>query len=292
MFSEKANSAIHLCDSETDCYALLATLTSNCRRFIIRGCYDPTLSDGNHLRSVLKEKQELFSKKITLSARKKKSGCKTNKRLKKREARSANMSIKAAQINIKRSNLAGNQHPKFLPINVVYLLEKDPPEQENPVEWILLTHEPIDTRENIEKIIEYYCARWIIEEYFKALKTGCSYEKRQLESYETLQICLSIFVPIAWFLLLLRAKSRTADSNPELYVPKDLIGILEEDTKANLRTSEEVLMALAKLGGHIKYNGPPGWLVLWRGLRELAAMKRGFELAQKIYLSRKRCDQS
>jgi hypothetical protein len=32
------------------------------------------------------------------------------------------------------------------------------------------------------------------------------------------------------------------------------------------------------LGGHIKNNGDPGWLVLYRGFRDLMLMERGWTL--------------
>ncbi len=37
---------------------------------------------------------------------------------------------------------------------------------------------------------------------------------------------------------------------------------------------------LAKLGGHIKYNGPPGWMSLARGYDELLSMEAGWLAAR------------
>jgi hypothetical protein len=34
---------------------------------------------------------------------------------------------------------------------------------------------------------DLYHRRWLVEEYFKALKTGCSLERRQVESYSALK---------------------------------------------------------------------------------------------------------
>jgi IS4 transposase len=48
---------------------------------------------------------------------------------------------------------------------------------------MLYTSEPIDTAEQLLTIVDQYRSRWVIEEFFKALKTGCAFEKRQLESY-------------------------------------------------------------------------------------------------------------
>jgi len=52
--------------------------------------------------------------------------------------------------------------------------------------------------------------RWTIEKYFKALKTDCQYEKRQLESAHSLLNALAILAPVAWRLVLLRHLARNA----------------------------------------------------------------------------------
>ncbi len=46
------------------------------------------------------------------------------------------------------------------------------------------------------------------EEYFKALKTGCAYDDRQLGDYESLVNALAVFAPIACTLLALRSQTR------------------------------------------------------------------------------------
>jgi hypothetical protein len=42
----------------------------------------------------------------------------------------------------------------------------------------------------------------------------------------------------------------------------------------------DVLLAIAALGGHIPTNAPPGWLVLGRGFHALLVMEVGWEAAQ------------
>ena len=60
----------------------------------------------------------------------------------------------------------------------------------------MLTTEETATASALERIVEIYRRRWTIEEYFKALKTGCSLEKRQVESYDAPREILALFVPI------------------------------------------------------------------------------------------------
>lgn len=52
-----------------------------------------------------------------------------------------------------------------------------PPEGEVPISWFLLNTEPIETQEEILAEVDYYRKRWVIEEFFKALKSGSKIEE-------------------------------------------------------------------------------------------------------------------
>jgi hypothetical protein len=66
------------------------------------------------------------------------------------------------------------------------------------VEWILVTTLPIDTEEDVRKIIQYYTVRWMIEVLFKTLKSGCRVEARRFEHVDRFLPCLAIYVIAAW----------------------------------------------------------------------------------------------
>jgi len=53
-------------------------------------------------------------------------------------------------------------------------------------------------------------------------------------------------------------------------------------------TVHEFFYALARLGGHQnrKGDGPPGWLVLWRGWTKLQAMLDGYDVARRTRCSK------
>ena len=51
-------------------------------------------------------------------------------------------------------------------MNTVLVREVDPPENDVPVEWLLLTSLPVDEIERVRLVIQYYCARWMIEVAF------------------------------------------------------------------------------------------------------------------------------
>jgi hypothetical protein len=154
--------------------------------------------------------------------------------------------------------------------------------------WRLVTNLPIDTPEQVAFAIDAYCARWAIEEFFKAIKTGCQYERRQLESCRALLNALAVFSVIAWRLLLLRYTARTAPDAPASSVlTSQQIRVLSRlstmkgpnvpkvDLPAN-PSAEDALRAVAQLGGHLRSNGPPGWQVLGRGYDSLLLVELGW----------------
>ena len=39
----------------------------------------------------------------------------------------------------------------------------------------------IDTLDDVRKVNQYYCVRWLIEVFFRTLKSGCRVEERRFE---------------------------------------------------------------------------------------------------------------
>jgi hypothetical protein len=150
-----------------------------------------------------------------------------------------------------------------------------------PVDWTLFTSEPIETAEQILAIVDAYRGRWPIEEYFKAIKSGCVFEERQLESKATIVKALALFVPIAWVLLRMRAASRSPiKASIDTVLTPAQITVLKKETGLPLRKNSSAAdgyLAVARLGGHIKNNGPPGWQVLGRGYAMLLLLAAGFK---------------
>jgi hypothetical protein len=273
---------IHIADSEGDDYRLLSQLNRRGYRYVVRGCCDRRIIDAEDrlLRTRLVLQSPVANRSVKLETR----TTNTSKRNAPREGRTAEVEVRAAAISIKRPMKLSSDVAATVDLNVVYVLEKAPPPGQPPIEWILLTGEPIDTPEAILAVVDMYRRRWLIEEFFKALKTGCAYEARQLESFATFGNALALFVPVAWGLLCLRALERT-DNNlgAEEHFTPDQIAVLRAKSRAPVHTVAQALAAIAKIGGHIKNNGRPGWLVLWRGLHDLLLLAQGFALARQMY---------
>ena len=174
-------------------------------------------------------------------------------------------------------------------MNIVRAVEIDPPPGEAPVDWMLYTSLPVDSPEQALEVIDLYRRRWLIEEFFKALKTGCAFEKRQLESVHALLNLLAVSVPIAWHMLRLRTLARVEPNAPgaslltaaQLHCLRQELGKPGRMLLPKEPTVRQVLLAIARLGGHLANNGDPGWITLGRGLQDLLLLERGYLLARR-----------
>ena len=101
-----------------------------------------------------------------------------------------------------------------MPVNVVRVWEPRPPKDAEPVEWLLLTSEPVETQAEVKAVVDGYRTRWVIEEYFCAVKTGCGFERRQLESAHALYNMLAFCLVLAYVLLLMRTLARDGGGSP------------------------------------------------------------------------------
>jgi hypothetical protein len=284
-------SPIHVMDREGDNYELLTHLLQHGDRFVVRLNYDRRLitgtADAPATLNAAMPRTILCERPVTVSARQ--VGARPRPLISRRPARPtrvATVRFAAAAVTFKRPRDHHHSLAASLAVNVVYASETDPPAGEAPIEWRLVTTEPIDTTEQVLRIVEWYRTRWLIEEFFKCLKTGCAYEKRQLESLDTLLVALALLAPIAWQLLLMRYLAR---ESPEVDATVALttrqIAILRATPTGRqlpaTPSMRDALLAVARLGGHLRQNGEPGWLVLARGMQKLRCMETGWIAAER-----------
>ncbi len=237
-------SLIHVEDREADIYDSLCARARDGVRFIVRAQTQRLVLGNEGFEAIGKHMRELprcFRRQVTLSPRpgspSKKKAAKeiVEKKATKRhssnpprEGRVVTLAFAAAEVILRRPRADDGcddaSIPPSLTLRAVHVIEESPPEGEAAVEWLLFTTEPIDTDEEIAFVVDSYRARWVIEEYFKALKTGCAYEERQLESYGALQRALSIFSVTAWRLLWMRFLAHHSPDAPasDLASPTEL----------------------------------------------------------------------
>jgi hypothetical protein len=283
---------IHIMDQEADDFALLARLDESRLRFVVRGSTGRLAeSHGRSIEEVLSTRPSKVFRTVKLNRR---SYRKAQGRHVPRDERKARLHVRWARLALPRPRY-GQTDVEELHVNAVHVFEPNPPPDTERIEWLLLTSEPVKSLDDATAVIDHYRARWVVEEYFKALKTGCSFEKRQLTSYAALLRALALFVPMAWHLLALRELSRSSQSVPAQHVFDDeqvhLLRVLLEQRAYELPEEPSVrqaMLGIAALGGHIRNNGDPGWMVLGRGYRKFNEAETIWRVAK----SRARSDQS
>src|SRR6266516_2582663 len=173
---------------------------------------------------------------------------------------------------------------------VIRVWEPEPPEGVEALEWILLTSVPTATLAQAWQRVDWYRARWIVEDYHQGLKTGCSIEERHLQSYEALRRLLGLLAPTAVRLLQLRAVAReTPERLASEILPTDLVQVVALLAKvpAAALTAQQCWYAIARCGGYLRRrtSGPPGWKTLWKGWFSVQTLLEGVHLATRLSLN-------
>jgi hypothetical protein len=269
--------AIHVMDREADWFELLEHLIAHKRRFVVRMAHDRRSSDGERVHDVLAGANAVAERDVQLAERGKGPGTNARATHPSRKVRRARLTISASRVEI-----ISWRTKHQVSLNFVRVVELEPPEGCAPVLWTLMTTEPISTAEQVLAVVDAYRARWVIEELFKALKTGCSFEKRQLGSYAALLNALAVSLPVAAFLLRLRSTARDNPDAPAATVIDPtllaILTVLARRPMPKAPTARDVAYAIAGLGGHLPRNGDPGWMTLGRGIEHLLEAARIVEL--------------
>lgn len=165
----------------------------------------------------------------------------------------------------------------------------------NPINWKLLTTHKINNFEEALQIVEWYSARWYIEQLFRILKKqGFGIEETELESGWAIRKLVLLQMPVMLKIL----QMNIAYSEPEGGQPinevfdQEQIKILELVNKKiqgkthklqnhnNPKNLKWATWIIGRLGGWKGYDsqGPPGVIVLKRGLDRFYYMLEGINL--------------
>jgi hypothetical protein len=270
-------------DREADSFELLSGLVEQGQRLIIRVRAETRrTADGGHVGAAAQGLSVLAEREIWVGAAKARYSNGKSKKAPRRARtnRVAKLQVRACTVQLPPpERMSGS-----VTMNLVHVTEIDAPEGQDPVDWKLYTTDPVATKEQVLLVVDRYRSRWVIEEYFKAIKTGCAYEKRQLGSRRALMNALAAFIPIAWTLLVLRQECRGPEGARSTALSHQQMQILRAVLRKPLPedpSPRDVLLAVAALGGHVKNNGDPGWQVLGRGLERLLTYQVGWCAATK-----------
>jgi hypothetical protein len=192
--------------------------------------------------------------------------------------RTATVAVAWAAVQVRPPHVKRGKHGNQpLKVWVVRAWELDAPAGVEPLEWLLLTNYEVKTFADACRVIQWYEARWTIEDYHKGQKTGCGIEKPQFTKEERLEPVIALLSVIAVWLLRLRWLSRQEGLKACLavtVVPPAYVAVLSVSQGKGRRldlTAWEFFLGVARLGGYDYYRKgrPPGWLILWRGWGQL-----------------------
>ena len=139
----------------------------------------------------------LFTHTLQVRGRKAKAACETRGRRQARQSRETQVEARAARVTLRPPWRADRKLPKVT-VNAVLVREVDPPADDEPVEWLLLTSLAVGDVEQVRQVIQYYCVRWMIEVFFRVLKSGCRVEERRFEQIDRLPACVAVYLIVAW----------------------------------------------------------------------------------------------
>ena len=291
---------VSVADREADVFQYLQYLDGNNQRFVVRAAQNRSLetletTDGR-LWEFMAKQPVVTTRIVDIRQRGAQRATSGQKKRPARRARKARLQVRVAETTLRVPNKsrAGEHNP--IPVRIVYLVETDQPEGQEPCEWMLLTTEPIDMLEQVNCIIGYYEARWLIEDFHKAWKTGCGVELRRQQSVDNLERVMVILVPMAVQILRLRTLAQSDSSAPcDTVLNEDQWHCLYVKSPPKKRTTKRkprlprkpptlawALESIAKLGGwrRTKQNPLPGWITLWRGWLDLERYVEGWRLAR------------
>ena len=100
----------------------------------------------------------------------------------------------------------------------VHVTEPAPPAGRDPLDWMLLTTEGDVTAADALKTVSFYEKRWLIEEYFKALKVGTRIEDRRLDQADDLRKCLAFDAITACRVMTVERLARSEPDTPASHV--------------------------------------------------------------------------
>lgn len=275
---------INIGDRESDLYELFAEKhNSNAKTELLVRCEKTrkrNTSDG-YVWDVLPKEKEMFRMNVHVP----KSGV--------RIARDAVVSVRVKRVELIPP--IGKKNLPSIEATCIYVSEitKASDKISKPLEWMLITTINVQSKKEIQFMIQCYVLRWCIEIYHKTLKSGCLVEKRQFHSAENLMKMLALDMIVAFRIYHLTKLGReTPDVSCTVFFEEaEWQALLIENNKTIDKppTINEMIIMIAQLGGYMnrKSDPPPGTKVIWKGLKHLNIMKNMYISVKNVLLSKK-----
>lgn len=270
---------VHVCDREADNFDVFAHLHVKGDSWIIRAAQLTRIiktTSGNKMKlhQLCESLPPIGSYQVFVKANKK------------QKERWATVEVRSSPLTLVRppegsTTFVKEHNIREISTNVVDVREVNAPKGSEKIHWVLLTREPVNTFKASVEVIRGYEHRPIIEEFHKASKTGLDVERRQYQQADRLEPLIGLTSVQAVRLLQLRDVARIAPDTPaKRLVPPQWLVVMSKVLRRPvvIKTVGDFIRALATLGGFLgrKSDGEPGWIVIWRGMKSLALMLRGY----------------
>jgi hypothetical protein len=266
---------IHIGDRGSDIYELFCEAHDAGTHFLFRTCVDRCAGDGEHtVADEMAEEQCKGLHKVDV------------------QDRYGNVSEAVVELRYRRVLVrpprAKQSRYEPIKVTILHATERGKPKNRDPINWKLITDLPVISRASAIEKLRWYALRWRIETFHKILKSGCRAEQSKLRTAERLVNLMSMFCILSWRIFWLTMINRAAENaKPEIvFTPLeiDLLSRLpQRRSNVSTATLKDCLTQLAKLGGYLARagDGPPGNMVMWRGMRRLTDIELGFQLGSQ-----------
>jgi hypothetical protein len=163
-------------------------------------------------------------------------------------------------------------------VEAISVRELDPPANVEPIDWMLLTTCAVETVEQAHAVLGYYEDRYGIEPFHRIWKSGLHLEREPIADLASFKRLLAVLMPTASHIAQWTYAARITPQAPAApHVEPDVLAALKEACRFHRLplprrawTIKDVVTKLAQLGGYEpRPDRVPGWIVLWRGWREL-----------------------
>lgn len=297
---EAAPRLVFVNDREADVYNYVMVLIDEGARFVVRGEQDRRLdTSSGRLDDAIANAPVKGHATVFIDQ---KGG---------RAARTARVALSACTVTILPPKNALEALPPLI-VNVVLVEEVDPPEGGQPVEWTLLTSDPIESLDDLARVVKYYNLRWPVEEFHKCWKSdGTNVEALRMQTRDNLLRIAVLMAFVAVRIMTLRdeylgeqfrkrlpqLESRSEPQKqprpmrPCTHVLANLqwhmLWLLLHKDKPIPEKPPDLSWAMrgiARLGGWLntKRTGRPGYAALWQGWRKLNEAVDATRLAQHL----------
>lgn len=158
------------------------------------------------------------------------------------------------------------------------------PRDETPISWLLITNMEVTSFEDARLVVYGYTQRWRVEDFHKSWKSVCKVEESQLEVLP-FKIWATVLASVAMRVERLKHLARNTPDAPATVelseVEIDAIVALKRRKPKDYDpdrtpTIAQAVRWIAELGGYTgkQSGGPPGTIVIGRGLRDVEIAAR------------------